>query len=245
MNDEIIPYYIGYDRTEDAAYQVCRWSMARRSSLPVHSIKMDQNALRQNGLYRRAPEVNSMVDSADGKPFSTEFSFTRFLVPALTQYSGWALFTDCDFLWLGDVGELWKLRDERYAVQVVKHNYQPTETTKMQGQAQQRYPRKNWSSLILWNCGHPAHKRLTVDQVNLEPGSWLHGFGWLEDDQIGEVPERWNYLEGHSKGDDIRALHYTRGGPWFSQCMSVDYADLWLKEERDMRLQKAVEVAAE
>lgn len=233
--DEIIPYYIGYDRTEHAAYEVCRWSMARRSTLPVHSIKLDQSALRRNGLYRRAPEAESRLDSFDGKPFSTEFSFTRFLVPALAQYQGWALFTDCDFLWLSNASRLWQLRDENYAVQVVKHNYQPVEATKMQGQAQQVYPRKNWSSLILWNCGHPSNKLLTVDAVNIEPGSWLHGFGWLQDEEIGELPPSWNFLEGHSKGTEIDALHYTRGGPWFSECMTVDYADLWLQEERQMR----------
>lgn len=233
--DEIIPYYIGYDRTEHAAYEVCRWSMARRSALPVHSIKLDQSALRYNGLYRRAPEANSRLDSFDGKPFSTEFSFTRFLVPALAQYSGFALFTDCDFLWLSDASKLWVLRDDKYAVQVVKHNHCPAETSKMQGQAQGVYPRKNWSSLILWNCAHPANRRLTVDAVNIEPGSWLHGFGWLKDEEIGELPESWNYLEGHSKGAAIDALHFTRGGPWFSECMTVDYADLWLTEERHMR----------
>lgn len=235
MSDEIIPYYVGYDRTEHAAYEVCRWSMARRSSMPIHSIKLDRNALRYIGLYRRAPEENSRLDSFDHKPFSTEFSFTRFLVPHMMQYDGWALFTDCDFLWLSDVAKLWALRDDRYAVQVVKHEYHPPEETKMQGQAQQRYHRKNWSSLILWNCGHEANKRLTVDAVNIESGSWLHAFSWLKDDEVGSLPESWNFLEGHSTGEDINALHYTRGGPWFSECMTVDYADLWLKEERAMR----------
>ena len=233
--DEIIPYYIGYDRTEDEAYQVCRWSMARRSCLPVHSIKLEQSALRRNGLYRRAPEANSMLDSFDHKPFSTEFSFTRFLVPALCQYEGWALFSDCDFLWLSDPAKLWALRDDKYAVMVVKHFHQPKETSKMQGQAQQVYPRKNWSSLILWNCAHPANKLLTVDAINIESGSWLHGFSWLNDEEIGSLPEGWNFLEGHSTGAEIDALHYTRGGPWFSECMTVDYADLWLKEREEMR----------
>jgi len=175
----IVPYYIGYDRSEHAAYEGCRWSMARRSSLPVHSIKLDQRALRYNGLYRRAPEENTRIDCFDGKPFSTEFSFTRFLVPALAQYQEWALFSDCDFLWQNDVARLWEMRDERYAVMVVKHQHRPSEETKMQGQAQQVSPRKNWSSLILWNCAHEANRRLTVDAVNVEPGSWLHGFGWL------------------------------------------------------------------
>lgn len=235
--DDIIPYYIGYDSSEHAAYEVCRWSMARRSSLPVHSIKLDQTALRHNGLYRRAPQPNTMLDTVDGKPFSTEFSFTRFLVPALAQHQGWALFTDCDFLWRADVADLWKLRDDRYAAMVVKHKYQPDETTKMQGQAQQRYYRKNWSSLILWNCEHDANKRLFVDAVNNESGSWLHGFSWLADAEIGDLPESWNFLEGHSESDKINALHYTRGGPWFAECMDVDYADLWLTERAEMLAQ--------
>src|SRR3546814_7786396 len=111
--DDIIPYYIGYDRAEHAAYEVCRWSMARRSALPVHSIKLDQSALRYNGLYRRAPDANTRLDRFDHKPFSTEFSFTRFLVPPLAQYSGFAVFSDCDFLWLSDASKLWTLRDDR------------------------------------------------------------------------------------------------------------------------------------
>lgn len=242
---EVIPYFIGYDRTEIKAYEVCEFSARRHTTMPLFVSALERDSLRRIGLYRRAPDENSMIDSVDGKPYSTEFSFTRFLVPHLMQYQGWALFSDCDFLWRRDLAALWKWRDPNYAVMVVKHDYRPEETTKMQGQVQERYHRKNWSSMILWNCSHPANMRLSVDDVNNRTGSWLHGFKWLEDDEIGAIVQDWNFLEGHSKGAlaEIKALHYTRGGPWFEQCRDVDWAHLWLAEQKLMHETMKAEAA--
>jgi hypothetical protein len=119
----------------------------------------------------------------------------------------------------------------------VKHLHLPTDTVKMDNQVQTRYHRKNWSSFILWNCGHPANRRLTLPVVNGQTGGWLHAFGWLEDDLIGELPREWNFLEGWypARGPIPAAVHYTRGGPWFKDYQDVDYAEAWLRERDTMR----------
>ena len=235
--------FIGHDEREQRALEVCRHSLRTRSTMPLDIQALDQSALRLAGLYRRAPMPGTWQDDQDKKPFSTAFTFTRFLVPALCQWSGWALFADCDFLFGADLADLWALRDDRYAVMVVKHKHEPPETTKMDGREQTRYWRKNWSSLILWNCGHPANRVLTPDMVSQKPGSWLHGFEWLNEYSykplIGPLPHGWNWLEDGACEEcralsfaGVHAIHYTRGGPWFDNHQNVQHADLWLTEER-------------
>lgn len=234
MTLDILPVYIGYDKREHEAYEVCRHSLQRHSSIPLHIQPLDQNALRYSGLYRRASSPGTWEDSSDHKPFSTDFSFSRFLVPALQQWKGWALFVDCDFVFTQDIAKLFYGVDREMAVSVVQHDYRPKETLKMADQPQENYDRKNWSSLIMWYCGHPSNKKLTVDAVNLEPGSWLHGFRWLKDEEIGSIDKDWNWLEGWypSKDPPPAAIHYTRGGPWFANWQSVDFADLYLAERK-------------
>lgn len=219
--------FIGWDSREDIAYQVCRESLIRNSSvyLNIHPIK--QTDMRDKNLYWKEHDPLS----------STEFSFTRFLVPCLSEYKGWSVFMDCDFLWRGDVAGLMDYADPRYAALVVKHDYKPTETTKMDGATQTQYPRKNWSSLVLWNCSHPQTKRLTAEVVNRSTGLYLHRFGFLDDDVIGELPIAYNYLEGwHTKADcpNPVAVHFTRGGPWFKDWGHVEYAEEWLAVAREM-----------
>ena len=120
-------------------------------------------------------------DLIDGKGFSTEFSHTRFLIPELMGFNGWALFMDADMIFLSDINKLFELRDDRYAVMCVKHNHIPSEEIKMDGRVQQRYHRKNWSSFVLWNCGHPSNKILTKERINYMPGKDMHTFSWLDD----------------------------------------------------------------
>lgn len=224
MNDKPFPVYVGWDSREDIAYQVCRHSMLRNASVPLDIIPLVQKDLRTQGIYTRGEDPLS----------STEFTYTRFLVPHLAGYRGWALFCDCDFLWLGDVKDLFALIDERYAVMCVHHDHRPPEKTKMDGQVQTVYPRKNWSSMILYNCGHPANAALTAEVASSETGAFLHRFSWLADDLIGAVPETWNWLEGwcqKPEGGPPNVVHYTRGGPWFDNWRHVDYGDLWLAEK--------------
>ncbi|XP_054781439.1 protein CDI-like [Prosopis cineraria] len=224
--------FIGYDSREDIAYEVCRYSILKRASIPVHITPLKLSDLRPQGLYWRER----------GKLESTEFSFSRFLTPHLANFHGWALFIDCDFLFLSDIKNLVDLVDHKYAVMCVHHDYTPTEATKMDGVVQTVYPRKNWSSMVLYNCGHPKNKVLSPQVVNTQTGSYLHRFQWLEDDEIGSVPFVWNFLVGHNKVDESdvknsfpKAVHYTLGGPWFEDYKDCEFGDLWVKEMEEYK----------
>ena len=221
--------YIGYDTREDMAYQVCKFSIEQHSpNAKVYPLK--QSTLRDQGWYHRGND----------KLASTEFTFTRFLVPELANFDGWAVFMDCDMLLTTDIAELFAQADDTKAIMCVQHNYEPKEGIKMDGQVQTVYPRKNWSSMMLINCGHPANKRLTMDLVN-EPeinGAYLHRFSWLEsDDLIGEISPEWNWLVGHykePKDGTPKLLHYTEGGPWFENYRHCQYNQLWKHELQEM-----------
>lgn len=170
----------------------------------------------------------------DQKPFSTEFSHTRFLVPALMTYHGWALVMDSDMIFLSDIAKLFALCDDKYAVMCVKHEHHPKAGEKMDGQLQQPYFRKNWSSFMLINCGHDANKCLTPNDVNTASGSDLHSFAWLDDKHIGSLPYTYNYITTVSPPLPVKeypdVIHYTEGGPWFPNCADVTYAEKWTEE---------------
>lgn len=231
--------YIGYDPREEEAFDVCAYSIERRASIPVQIHALS----KFNPLYTRKEFLKDGIryDAIDGKPFSTDFSFARFLVPDLMDHEGTALFVDCDFLFLADVAELLKFAHAAHAVSVVMHNHVPLEDRKWGGHIQARYARKNWSSLVLWNCGHKANKALTASVVNSESGSWLHGFEWLTPHQIGSLPMAWNHLVGYSRAvdvDKLRAVHFTTGGPWFKEFENVPYAGAWFAEREAMCRQR-------
>ncbi len=233
---DTLPILIGYDPREQIAFDVCRYSLLKRSSVPLHVRGLKQEPLRHAQLYRRSWEwrAGQRVDLIDDRPFSTEFSFSRFLVPALCQYEGWAVFVDCDFLFMADPAELLPLLDDSKAVMVCKQLHVPRETVKMDGAAQTKYQRKNWSSFMLFNCGHAATRHLTPAVVNNSPGSWLHQFQWCSDSEIGEIPAQWNWISGVTEGKP-KAVHYTTGGPWFADHMSVEWAKEWLDEMARMK----------
>ena len=224
--------YVGYDSRENLAYEVCKYSIHKHNpDIEVIPIKLD--TMRELGIYTR--EVD--------KKASTEFTFSRFFVPYLMDYRGWALFVDCDFLFLSDPEELFDMADKKYAVQVVKHDYKPKNTTKMDGKVQEIYPRKNWSSCVLWNCGHPMNMRLSLQSLNTESGMWHHRFMWLDDAEIGEIPHHWNYLTDWYKEPEDgkpKALHYTEGGPWFEHMKNCDYADKWIDTRDEMFRKKGI-----
>jgi len=222
--------FIGHEAREPDATEVCEASMRKHASIPLQMHRLSEPALRHIGLYHRQWRMagNQRVDVGDGKPFSTAFSFTRFLVPSLMQHSGWALFCDSDFLWRDDVLRIFSQMDPSKAVFVVRHGPLDASGTKMDGQAQQPYYRKNWSSLILWNAGHPSNQRLVPHVVNKMPGQWLHAFSWLDDDQIGGLDPRWNYLVGVDKiTADARAAHFTMGIPLMPGHEHDHLADEW------------------
>jgi len=223
----MIKIFIGYDSREDVAYQVCKYSISKRT--PNTIIKpLIKKELEEQGWYNRP------VD----KLASTEFTFTRFLVPALMAHKGWALFIDCDMLLQSDITELFKCADEKYAVMVVKHEFHPTHTVKMDGKKQSRYPRKNWSSVMLFNCGHPSNKILTKELVNDErkDGAYFHRFSWLKDEEIGSLHHEWNWLVGHYHIGDgkPKLIHYTEGGPWFNNYYMQHLSVEWRDEYKDM-----------
>jgi lipopolysaccharide biosynthesis glycosyltransferase len=218
--------FVGWDTREDIAYQVCEHSILTRS-VDTEVIPLVQKDLRTVGLYKR--EIDPLS--------STEFTFTRFLIPAIMNYKGWALFCDCDIIFLEDIQKLFDLKDNKYAVMCVQHDYTVNEGYKMDGRLQTIYPRKNWSSVFLINCGHPSNQQLTVDLVNTETGKYLHRFAWLDDSEIGSIPVDWNWLVGvysEPKDGTPKAIHYTEGGPWFKNYRNCEYHSQWKLELQDM-----------
>jgi len=224
--------YIGYDTREDIAYQVSKFSIINKSeNVNVHPLKL--NDLKDRGYYWRDED----------KLGSTEFTFSRFLVPELNNFNGWALFCDCDLLFLEDINNLFDLADEKYAVMCVKHDYTPSEDTKMDGQKQTIYPRKNWSSVVLWNCGHKSNKLINKELINNPDttGKYLHRFSWLKDEEIGSIPHHWNWLAGwyqEPKDGQPKAIHYTEGGPWFANYRFCEYHEYWKGALSEMMMQK-------
>ena len=218
--------FVGYDIREDIAYQVCEYSILKHQSA-AQVIPLKQKELRESGVYTRTVDPLS----------STEFTFTRFLVPYLADYQGWAVFVDCDVVFVDDVKKLFDQADNQYAVMVVKHDYTPKEGVKMDGCKQLPYPRKNWSSMILWNCSHPSNQQITPDLVNSQTGQYLHRFQWLDDSEIGALDPEWNWLAGwYQEPQDgaPKAIHYTEGGPWFKEYRRCDYHKVWKQYLREM-----------
>ena len=212
--NQIIRIVVGYDKRESVAYHVFTQSVLEKSSAPVSFIPLSANTLK---IYNET--------HADG---SNEFIYSRFLTPFLMDFSGWAIFADGDMVCNSDIAELWALRDENKAVQVVKHNYKTKKSVKYLGNKNEDYPRKNWSSLILWNCGHPDNKILTPEFIQEKPGSFLHRFSWLDDSDIGELPLEWNWLAiEYPDNPNANIVHYTLGTPCFKEYSQGSMADYW------------------
>ena len=217
----MLQIFIGYDPNETVAYHALAHSILRRSSIPVSIAPLMRAQL--GGLYTRAR----------GPTESTEFSLTRFLVPALSDYRGWSMFIDCDMLCRADIAELAalaKASDDK-AVLVCKHDYVPKTERKFLDQVQTKYPRKNWSSVMLFNNARCT--ALTRDYVNTASGLDLHRFNWLKDEQIGSIPLEWNWLVGeYDYNPAAKIVHYTLGGPYFDEYRNCDYAAEWFEERR-------------
>tara|TARA_B100000989_G_scaffold298883_1_gene290724 strand:+ start:12687 stop:13388 length:702 start_codon:yes stop_codon:yes gene_type:complete len=227
MSSTKIPIFIGHDHRERAATNVLIDSLYINSSAPLSITPLITEQLEKQKLYSR---------NRDPKQ-STDFSFTRFLVPFLMEYSGWAIFMDCDMLSTSDIHDLWNQRDDKYSVMCVKHEHTPSETKKFQGEIQSNYPKKNWSSLMLFNC--KKCQSLTIDYVNSASGLDLHRFNWLEGDhQIGTIDDDWNFLVGvqSEKIDkEPKLIHWTLGGPWFKdqRTLGGHFAAKWFASRDD------------
>ncbi len=205
---------IGFDQRESVAYHVFSQSVIENTSTPVSIMPLAKNLIHN---YEEAHSDRS-----------NDFIYTRFLTPYLNNFSGWAIFADGGMICQAYLKELWDLRDESKAVLVVKHNYQTKNFKKYLGNINENYPRKNWSSLILWNCAHPKHKILTPEFVARETGKYLHRFSWLDDDDIGDLPFEWNWLAiEYPVNLKAKIIHYTLGTPCFKQYAESDMSDIW------------------
>ncbi len=220
---EPLRIFIGWDSREPIAYEVAKASALKHASIPLDIVPIKLQYLVDQGAYTR--DVDPLA--------STEFTYSRFFTPWLAGYKGWALFCDCDFLFLGDIAGLKSFNDPSKAVYCVQHDYQPKDSVKMDGKVQTSYPRKNWSSCMLFNCEHPSTRQLTPELINRESGAYLHRMQWAADDEIGALPTDYNWLEGWNEKPETgtpKVVHYTRGGPWFKDWQEVEYADLWRAE---------------
>jgi hypothetical protein len=193
---------VGFDQRESIAYHVFCQSIIEKSSRPVQFLPLAENTLNE---YK---EVH-----IDG---SNKFIYSRFLTPYLMGFSGWAIFADGDMVCQADIAELWSLRDNSKAVQVVKHDYKTKAASKYLGNKNENYPRKNWSSMILWNCGHEKNRLLSPHFIQSQPGSYLHSFSWLDDELIGDISPEWNWLAiEYPENPAAKLIHYTLGTPCF------------------------------
>jgi len=212
-----IPVFIGYDPREAIAFHVCANSIIRQASRPVCIIPLALN------LFRDYKETHT-----DG---SNQFIYSRFLVPHLMDYTGWAIFIDGDMIVRGDIVELWELQDPYKDVLVVKHDYKTRMPVKYLGSKNEDYPRKNWSSVILWNCNSHPNRKLTPDFIQQATGAQLHRFSWVDDKRIGELPPEWNWLpDEYGPNLDAKLLHYTLGAPCFQEFADTPQGNEWHRE---------------
>ncbi len=241
--------WIGFDPREADGYAVTRTSLERHLNTPVVVRGLDLKQLRDAGIYTRETRMRdgNLYDVVSNHAMATEFAITRFFVPLLvrreakTKGPHWAIFMDSDMLVLEDINRLFEQADPKYAVQVVKHQHRVTDGTKMDGQVQTPYHRKNWSSVILFNVDHHAHDALDLHILNNTRGIALHQFVWVPDNLIGELSPRWNFLEGYSQIKDMEPfgdtkpsiVHFTEGLPSMGpQYDNTEHSSLWHDELR-------------
>lgn len=212
-----IPIFIGYDPREAVAYHTCVNSIIRHASKPVAIIPLALN------LFEDYNETHT-----DG---SNHFIYSRFLVPHLMEYTGWAIFIDGDMIVRDDITELWNLRNDYKDIMVVKHDYKTKMTEKYLGAKNENYPRKNWSSVILWNCASFPNRKLTPAFIENATGAELHRFTWIDDERIGELPKEWNWLpDEYGPNPDAKLLHYTLGTPCFHEFATTPQGEEWHRE---------------
>lgn len=226
MNKNVIKIFIGYDPVESVAWHTLAHSIYSRSTSPLALIPINLKNLKS--IYKREKNPKQ----------SNEFSFSRFLVPYLCDYKGYGIFLDCDMMLRCDISEMLSVINEQpdKAVYVVKHSYEPKDNIKYLNNAQYKYPRKNWSSVVLWNAEHEANKLVTEDYVNTASAMDLHRFNWLKDEQIGELDIKWNWLVGEydNPPSDVKNVHWTNGGPYFEEYSDVDFSAEWFEESKSM-----------
>jgi lipopolysaccharide biosynthesis glycosyltransferase len=213
----MLTIFVGYDPKEAVAYHTCVNSIIRYSTKPISIVPLSLNLL---DFYKET--------HTDG---SSDFTYTRFLVPYLMNYNGWAVFIDGDMILKDDINKLLDFKDDNISLMVVKHDYQTTMEKKYLGAKNENYPRKNWSSVILWNCGSFFNRKLTPEFIQQSTGGDLHRFTWITDEHIGELPIEWNWLpDEYGVNNNAKLIHYTLGTPCFNNHATGAMADEWHKE---------------
>ena len=210
----MIKIFIGYDEGEKIAFHILSESIRRHSSVPVSITPLCLSNIPE---FKREKQPNQ----------STEFAFSRFMVPYLSNYKGWSIFMDCDMMFRSDIKDLWDLRTYRYSVMCCQHDYEPKQGVKFRGAKNEPFPKKNWSSMMLFHNSQCT--KLTPEYVNTATGLELHQFKWLErDHMIGNIPLEWNWLVGeYDYNEEAKNVHWTLGGPYFKDYARSDYADEW------------------
>ena len=218
---KLLNIFVGFDQKEAIAYHTFVQSMIENSSIPISITPLAENNLDDYS-----------EEHTDG---TNKFTYSRFLVPYLMNFKGWAIFADGDMVCLSDIKILKNFFDPNIAVSVVKHNYKTKHKTKYFGQKNEDYPRKNWSSVIIWNCEHPKNKILTPKFISQKEGSFLHRFNWLNDEEIGELPKSWNWLAiEYEEKKDLDLIHYTLGTPCFKDYSKKQLSEYWKKSYNNL-----------
>ena len=211
---DFIRLVVGFDQREAIAYHVFVQSVIQKSSNPISFYPLSNNSL---SFYN---EIHTDRSNA--------FTYSRFLTPYLMNYQGWAIYLDGDMVCQEDISLLWSLRDSSKAVQVVKHDYKTKSNKKYLNNINIDYPKKNWSSVIIWNCAHPKNKLLTPEFISSSDGKFLHRFMWLDEEDIGELPVEWNWLAiEYPPNPNAKLIHYTLGTPCFSEYSQTEMSDAW------------------
>lgn len=223
MKIDSLRVFIGFDTVETVAYHVLCQSIISNASCPVSITPLSLSNL--STCFNRGKDGGA----------SNEFTYSRFLVPYLSGFDGMAIFMDCDMLLTGDLKGVFEYIDPKSAVSVVQHDYIPKSQKKYLGNVQEAYPRKNWSSFVVWNCSHPSNQVLTPAFVETASGATLHRFSWLKDHQIGSLPQSWNHLVGEYPSPEVLpdVIHWTLGGPYFAEFADAEYSKLWFDKLKE------------
>jgi hypothetical protein len=255
--------FVGFDEREPEAYLVAKHTLEKNATASIEVHPLNHRELRNKGLFQREWKIKyngQYEDLGDGRPFSTQFSHSRFLVPELWRRledpskSPLVMFVDCDFLYLDDIKDLFdeittkrSLTNRTPWVYCTKHDYKPENKIKMDGMEQSNYNMKLWTAMMVFDMSDDKNENLTPEMVNTETGRFLHNFGWLPatedtEDLIVNVSERWHFVPDHSEEhttDSPCAIHFTEGGPWFKEYLNCRYGDMWLKAYKEALVKQA------
>lgn len=218
----MINIFIGYDQREITAYHVLVQSIIKYSTIPLSFTPLNLKNLKN--IYKRKK----------GPKDSTEFSISRFLTPYLSGFKGYSIYMDCDMILTDDIAKVLQIiKKKQYHVWCVKHKHLVKNNKKFLNEKQLNYPKKNWSSFMVFN--NSKCKILTLKKVEESNGLYLHQFKWVNDKKIGSLPLTWNTLSGYNKiTKKTKNIHFTEGGPYFKKYKNSKGANIWFKIKKEI-----------